>query len=80
MRVGFSLRARVGFGDTIKLTGSHASLGEWDVARAVPLTWAQDADGADVWLGVVELPEHFVVRYKARGGRAACRTRRSQDL
>jgi|APGre2960657444_1045066.scaffolds.fasta_scaffold00110_6 hypothetical protein len=66
LRVGFSLRARVGFGDTVKLTGSHAALGEWDVARAVPLAWAQDGDGADVWTAVVELPEHFVVRYKVR--------------
>jgi len=64
LRVGFSVRVRVGFGDTVLLTGSHASLGEWDVSKAVPLSWATDADGTDVWSTTVLLPEHFVVRFK----------------
>ena len=66
LRVGFSVRVRVGWGDQVLLTGSHSSLGEWDVAKAVPLSWSTDADGSDVWSTTCELPEHFVVRFKAR--------------
>ena len=66
LRVGFSVRVRVGYGDTVLVTGSHPSLGEWDVSHAVPLTWSQDGDGGDVWHTVVQLPEHFVVRFKVR--------------
>jgi hypothetical protein len=66
LRVGFSVRVRVGWGDTVLLTGSHTSLGEWDVTKAVPLSWSTDADGSDVWSTTCELPEHFVVRFKAR--------------
>lgn len=58
----FSLRCSVEFGATLKVVGSHDALGEWDVARALPMTWA----AGDVWTVTAELPEHFVVRYKVR--------------
>ena len=29
VRVGFSVRACVGFGDSLAIVGSHAALGEW---------------------------------------------------
>jgi hypothetical protein len=70
LRVAFSLRVRVAFGDVVKVVGSHPSLGEWDVSRAVAMHWS----AGDVWKGTAELPEHFVVRYKARGAAAAQRS------
>jgi hypothetical protein len=60
LRVVFSLRCSVEFGATLKVVGSHDALGEWDVARALPMTWSE----GDVWTVTAELPEHFVVRYK----------------
>jgi hypothetical protein len=70
LRVAFSLRVRVAFGDVVKVVGSHPSLGEWDVSRAVAMHWS----AGDVWKGTAELPEHFVVRYKARAAAAAARS------
>ena len=62
LRVVFSLRCSVEFGASVLLVGSHEALGNWDVAQALPLTWS----AGDIWTCTAELPEHFVVRYKAR--------------
>ena len=67
LRVVFSLRCRVEFGATLKVSGSHDALGSWDVAQALPLSWSE----GDIWSCTAELPEHFVVRYKARAGGGA---------
>jgi hypothetical protein len=67
----FSLRVRVNFGDVVKVVGSHTALGNWDVSQAVAMTWS----AGDVWKASAELPEHFVVRYKARRGASASQTR-----
>jgi hypothetical protein len=66
VRVGFSIRVKVGYGDTVAIVGSSPGLGEWNVARALKLSWSQDADGCDIWTGMAPLPEHWVLRYKVR--------------
>ena len=74
VRVGFSVRVRVAFGDTLLVVGSSPGLGEWDIANALELRWSQDADGADLWTGTAALPEHWVLRYKVRrSGTGLCR-------
>jgi Starch binding domain len=72
VRVGFSIRVKVGYGDTVAIVGSSPGLGEWNVARALKLSWSQDADGCDIWTGMAPLPEHWVLRYKVRLWGAVC--------
>ena len=73
LRVVFSLRCSVEFGAKLHVVGSHDALGNCDVAQALPLTWS----AGDIWSATAELPEHFVVRYKARV--AAARKLRAQS-
>ncbi len=52
--------AKQAFGDRLKLVGDSLELGEWDVDRALDLSWS---DG-DIWKAQVELPPSTEVRFK----------------
>lgn len=48
----FNLSYRCDFGQHLRLIGTGEKLGEWDLQRAVPMTWT---DG-DVWTVELKLP------------------------
>ena len=57
---------QVHYGETIKLVGSPAELGSWNVGAAPELTWS---DG-DIWTAKFDLAPgdvHFKVRHHAHG-------------
>lgn len=51
VRVSFRLPYRCNFGQNLRLVGSGAPLGDWDVSRSAAMTWS---DG-DVWKAELEL-------------------------
>ena len=40
--------------------GGHELLGDWDVARAVPMDWEEGTK----WSVSVDLPQHSLIQYK----------------
>lgn len=58
-RVQFSVRAEVGVGFSLRIAGNHASMGSWDVARAVPLAYVSGR-----WVANLQLPCGRVFEYK----------------
>lgn len=51
---------QVGFGDHVRVVGSHAQLGAWNTQKGKELGWT---DG-NVWTATVELPAGEEVQYK----------------
>ena len=43
--VRFQIKMEVGFGDVMRICGSHESMGEWDVANALLLNWSEGTLG-----------------------------------
>ena len=61
MKVRFQIKKPVKFGETMRVVGSHESLGSWSLAKSLNLHWG---DG-DVWTSrEVELPVDGVYIYK----------------
>ena len=59
--VRFQIKMEVGFGDVMRICGSHESMGEWDVANALLLNWSE----GNVWTSEeVELPVDGIYIYK----------------
>ena len=59
--VRFQIKMKVGFGDVMRICGSHESMGEWDVANALLLNWSE----GNVWTSEeVELPVDGIYIYK----------------
>ena len=57
----FQMRRRMAFGEELRLIGSHASMGAWDMTKSLTLTWGE----GDVWTSDdVELPVDGVFIYK----------------
>lgn len=52
------------FGQTIKIVGSVAALGNWAPASGVTLSASQYTDSNHVWVGTVTLAAGSVVSYK----------------
>lgn len=51
-RVAIKVPARLAYGQSIALAGSHQKLGSWDASSALALTWS---DG-HIWTGEVDMP------------------------
>jgi hypothetical protein len=59
--VRFQIKMEVGFGDVVRICGSHESMGEWDVANALLLNWSE----GNVWTSEeIELPVDGIYIYK----------------
>lgn len=59
--VRFQIKMEVGFGDIVRICGSHESMGEWDVANALLLNWSE----GNVWTSdEIELPVDGIYIYK----------------
>ena len=59
--VRFQIKMKVGFGDVMRICGSHESMGEWDVANALLLNWSE----GNVWTSEeIELPVDGIYIYK----------------
>ena len=57
----FQMRRQMAFGEELRLIGSHASMGAWDMTKSLTLTWGE----GDVWTSDdVELPVDGVFIYK----------------
>ena len=57
----FQMRRQMAFGEELRLVGSHASMGAWDMTKSLTLTWGE----GDVWTSDdVELPVDGVFIYK----------------
>lgn len=57
----FQLRKQITFGEELRLVGSHAKLGAWDMSKSLTLTWGE----GDVWTTEdIELPVDGVFIYK----------------
>ena len=55
------IEMEVGFGDVMRICGSHESMGEWDVANALLLNWSE----GNVWTSEeIELPVDGIYIYK----------------
>ena len=52
------------YGETIKLAGSVAQLGNWNVADAVPLSAADYTSGNPLWSVTMDLPAGEAIQYK----------------
>jgi len=52
LSIRFALKRKVNFGESFKLTGSHESLGNWDVSKSPSLTWSE----GDIWTTDISLP------------------------
>ena len=48
------------FGESLMAVGSHAGLGAWDCAAAVPLTWSE----GECWTGTATVPAEGFVELK----------------
>lgn len=59
-KVAFTLPYHVEFGQEVAVVGEIDTLGKWDAAAAIPLTWT---DG-DVWTAAIEVPVGSTVQYK----------------
>ena len=62
--VAFSVRKETVWGQTVKVVGSVAELGSWDVSKAVALSAADYTAQNPVWRGTVTLPAGRAVEYK----------------
>lgn len=62
LMMSFSARCTLPFGDRLCLIGSCQELAEWNLQKALPLTW----NDGDLWSIQVALPEREVIRYKVR--------------
>ncbi|KAG2431415.1 hypothetical protein HXX76_009430 [Chlamydomonas incerta] len=60
VQVRFCLKYRTSYGQSVKIIGSHPSLGNWDINKALVLSWT---DG-DRWVATIELPAGSVYEYK----------------
>ncbi|PNW79451.1 hypothetical protein CHLRE_09g415600v5 [Chlamydomonas reinhardtii] len=60
VQVRFCLKYRTSYGQSVKIIGSHAKLGNWDINKALVLSWT---DG-DRWVATIELPAGSVYEYK----------------
>ena len=58
--VTFMLRFGTEIGENVRIVGSHARLGGWDVASAPALRWAGD----DTWEVTIDLPCGSIYEYK----------------
>merc|ERR1712216_943305 len=59
--VRFQIKMEVGFGEVVRICGSHESMGEWDVANALLLNWSE----GNVWTSEeIELPVDGIYIYK----------------
>ncbi|CEF98325.1 Carbohydrate binding module family 20 [Ostreococcus tauri] len=57
----FQMKRTMAFGEELRLVGSHAKLGSWDMNKSLTLTWGE----GDVWTSDdVELPVDGVFIYK----------------
>jgi len=57
----FQMRKQITFGEELRLVGSHAKLGAWDMSKSLTLTWGE----GDVWTtDDIELPVDGVFIYK----------------
>jgi hypothetical protein len=57
----FQIRRQITFGEELRLIGSHASMGAWDMTKSLTLTWGE----GDLWSSAdVELPVDGVFIYK----------------
>lgn len=59
-KVLFKLGYEVQFGQTVRLIGSHPSLGSWQLDKAPVMEWSP----GHVWVHTAELPAGSVVEYK----------------
>ena len=59
--VRFQIKMEVGFGEVVRICGSHESMGEWDIANALLLNWSE----GNVWTSEgIELPVDGIYIYK----------------
>lgn len=62
--VSFSVRKETQWGQTVKVVGNVAQLGNWDVAKAPALSASDYTAQNPVWRGSVTLPAGSAVEYK----------------
>ncbi|CAG8981192.1 hypothetical protein HYALB_00012812 [Hymenoscyphus albidus] len=62
--VTFRTSVTTQFGQTIKIVGSVAQLGNWDPASAITLSAREYTDTNNVWVGEVTLPAGAAITYK----------------
>ncbi|KXZ45404.1 hypothetical protein GPECTOR_55g310 [Gonium pectorale] len=60
VQVRFCLKYRATYGQSVKIIGSHPKLGNWDINKALDLSWTE----GDRWLATLELPAGSVYEYK----------------
>jgi len=61
IRCKFQIRKQITFGEELRLVGSHAGMGAWDLNKSLTLNWGE----GDVWTtDDVELPVDGVFIYK----------------
>ena len=61
IRCKFQIKRTINFGEELRIVGSHKSMGAWDVASSMTLSWGE----GDVWTtDDVELPVDGVYIYK----------------
>ncbi|KAK3274431.1 hypothetical protein CYMTET_17383 [Cymbomonas tetramitiformis] len=58
--IRFQVHYQTYVGQCLKIGGSHAAVGQWDVYRAVPMTWTE----GNIWVAEVDFPAGAVVFYK----------------
>ncbi|KAH8677484.1 family 15 glycosyl hydrolase [Xylariales sp. PMI_506] len=52
------------YGQTVKISGSVAALGDWDTSEAIALSASQYTSANPVWVGTVKLAAGTVIQYK----------------
>ncbi|KAG8160129.1 hypothetical protein KVR01_009665 [Diaporthe batatas] len=62
--VTFNERVTTTFGETIKIVGDNAALGNWDTSKAVALSASQYTSSNPLWSVTIELASGAVVAYK----------------
>jgi hypothetical protein len=64
LQVSFAVHKCTSPGENLVLAGSHAALGSWDLAAALPLRWTE----GHIWRGSVNLPAASIGKLEFKVG------------
>ncbi|KAI0200593.1 family 15 glycosyl hydrolase [Astrocystis sublimbata] len=62
--ITFTVKKETQFGQTVKIVGNNAKLGNWDTSKGVALSASKYTNSNPVWSGAVEMPVGEKVQYK----------------
>ena len=60
----FNAKVKTSYGQTVKVVGSTAQLGNWNVAAVPALSASQYSDANPLWSGSVTIPAKTSLEYK----------------